>query len=122
MNSYYYYLHTNGDLIAKNPSVVDSDACYFDSPFVKKVWKINLTDRKDAWKLVLEALALGCRIDRANELAHKWNLTFEDSIEMLSHVPTEEITDLMRTGLDKFVISILKMDIENYWTKVKEKW
>jgi len=121
MKIWYYYLHTNGDLIGKNPTVVDSDTSYFNSPFVKRVWKIDLTDRKDAWKLVLEALGLGCRVDRANELAHKWNLTYEDSLEMLQHVSPEEITEDMRQGMDKFITKILMMDIDDYWAKIKEK-
>ena len=114
---WYYYLHTNGDLIGKPSIVVDSDPSYFDSPFVKKVWKIDFTGRKDAWTMILEALALKCRIDRATELVKKWNLTYEDSLEMLVRV---EVTDLMREGMDVFIKDILNMDIEEYWAKAKE--
>jgi len=57
---WYYYLYVNGNLIGKNPVVVDSDSSYFDSPFVKRVWVIETEDRGDAWKLCLEALAVGC--------------------------------------------------------------
>jgi len=117
---WYYYLHTNGDLIAKPPIVVESDSSYFDSPFVKKVWKLDLTDRADAWKIVLEALGLGCRLDRATELAKHWNLTYEDSLEMLTRISPNEITELMRAGLTIFIEFILHMDLEIYWDKVKE--
>ncbi len=42
----YYYLHTNGDIIYKNPIVADSDALsgpyeYFDSDFVQEYWAID---------------------------------------------------------------------------------
>ena len=48
----YYYLHSKSkDLIYKPVSVVDSDASYFDSPFVQKVWKFDSEDRFDAWQI-----------------------------------------------------------------------
>jgi hypothetical protein len=80
-NIHYYYLHTNGSLIHKNAVVVESDPQYFDSPFVKKVWKIDITDRKDAWLLVIEAGALGANKERIQELAKLWGLTDEDAHE-----------------------------------------
>ena len=46
-------------------------------------------DRLDAWRLILEALSMGCSIPRAKELSEKWGLTFEDSIEMLKRYPRE---------------------------------
>ena len=38
---YYVYLHINGTLIERNARVVDSDPEYFDSPMVRKWWKIE---------------------------------------------------------------------------------
>lgn len=114
---WYYYLHTNGDLISKPPAVVDSDPQYFDSDFVKAVWHIDLNNREDAWTLALEALAWGARIDRVKELADKWNLTFEDSIEMLKCMrPTG---DRMKDGLKIFIEKILNMTEEEYWKKAE---
>lgn len=57
---WYYYLHTNGKLIGKNPAVVDSDPQYFDSPFVEATWKIETTDLKERHEMLNQAKALGC--------------------------------------------------------------
>lgn len=121
MKKWYYYLHTNGDLINKNPVVVDSDPQYFDSSFVEKVWMIDLEERGDAWKLVLESLALGARIERVKELVEKWNLTKEDSFELLARTNADGsgVSQQMQDGLTMFVEKILGMDIETYWNEVK---
>ena len=115
-NEWYYYLHQNGSLIGKNPIVVDSDPSYFDSPFVEYVWKINTEDRLDGWKLLLEALALGARVDRIREIAAKWGADYKDSLEMLRR---SKPTDLMKKGMDIFIKEILKMDVEEYWKEIK---
>jgi len=111
---WYYYLHTNGDLIGKNPIVVTDD--YFDSPFVKEVWEIDTTNRGDAWTLVLEALALGANIDRVKELVNKWNLDLNDSFEMLIRLNPNE---RMKNGLEIFVNKILNMNIDDYFNQFK---
>jgi len=113
---WYYYLHTNGDLIGKNPVVVDSDPSYFDSDFVKKVWKIDTEDREDGWRLLLEALALGTRISRVKELADKWKCDKADSIEMLTRIKPN---GLMRAGIIIFIKKILNMDVNDYWKEVE---
>jgi hypothetical protein len=74
----YYYLHTNGDLIYKPASVVESDPSYFDSDFVKKVWDVGLKDRAAAYLMVLEAAAMGARKDRIDHLIDHWGMTDED--------------------------------------------
>lgn len=66
-------MHTNGDLIHKRTEPEG------DSPFVKKVWKLDLKDRASAWLLCIEALALGAKRERIDELAHKWGITDEDA-------------------------------------------
>lgn len=118
----FYYLHTDGNLIFKSQSVMDYDPHYFDSPFVKKVWRIDLRDRFTAWQVVLEALDMGCSIPRAKELSEKWGLTIDDSIEMLKRSPRNEVTDAMTKGMDIFIKEILGMEIESFWAKVKEDW
>jgi len=80
-NTHYYYLHTNGSLIHKNAMVVESSPGYFDSPFVRKVWRIDTTNRMDAWILVIEAGALGANKKRIEELAKLWSLTDKDAHE-----------------------------------------
>ena len=113
---WYYYLHTNGDLIGKNPYVVDSDPSYFDSDFVKRTWKIDTEDRESCWTLLLEALALGTRISRIKELAKKWNCDKADSIEMLRRIKSNS---LMRAGIIIFIKEILLMDVNDYWKEVE---
>ena len=79
-------------------------------------------DRLDAWRLILEALSMGCSIPRAKELSEKWGLTFEDSIEMLKRYPREDVTPAIARGMDIFIGQILGMDIERYWDKTREEW
>lgn len=104
---WYYYLHTNGDLINKHPVVVENDPQYFDSPFVKKYWLINTENRLDAWILILEALALGCQINRIKDLTEKWKLTFED-LKIMLKMHTQP-TDLQKEGLEIFIEKILNI-------------
>ena len=47
---WYYYLHTNGSIIGKNPAVVNKG--YFDSPFVTKVWYVK--DKETVDKFIKE--------------------------------------------------------------------
>jgi len=56
---FYVYLHTNGELITKNPWVVDSMGAseYFDSSFVVKYWLVKNDEelegvKKQAVKLI----------------------------------------------------------------------
>jgi len=79
MNDGYYYLHTNGDVIYKK---FEPEA---DSPFVVKVWPVNVEDRAQAWLIAIEALALGARKQRIDELARKWGLTDEDALLFVKH-------------------------------------
>lgn len=71
----YYYLHQNGSLIYKKLKPED------DSPFVIKIWGLDLSERGDAWLICIEALALGANKSRIDELAEKWGLTDEDAQE-----------------------------------------
>ncbi len=118
---WYYYLHTNGDLIGKNPIVVDGDAGYFDGPFVQKVWLIDTDKRGDCWKLLLEALAKGARIDRVKELAEKWKMDKADSFEMIARIRLDDVEPnvLMEGGMTLFIEKILGMDVDEYWKEVK---
>lgn len=109
----YYYLHTNGDMIYKphgNP------ADFAESDFVRCWWPVDLTDRESAWKVVLEGFALGGNEDRLAELARKWGLTYEDSIQMLRQVqPTER----MKNGMPKWIRLVLGMEPDHYWEKIR---
>ena len=116
----FYYLHTDGNLIFKPASMVDYDPHYFDSPFIKKVWRLDFKNRFDAWRLILEALSMGCSIPRAKELAEKWGLTLEDSIEMLKRTNRDEVSNAMTEGMKIFIPEILGMEVEAFWAKFKE--
>ena len=106
----YYYLHMNGDLIWK-PEIVAQDRGYFDSPFVEKVWFIDTTDRLQAWRFLLEALAAGARAARVSELADKWGCNILDLGEYLSR--ETEITPDRKTGFER-LCSLWKLDWSSY--------
>ncbi len=109
----FYYLHRETkELIYKR-----FDPAADNSPFVQKVWTVDMSDRADAWRVVLEGLALGVKVERAKELAQKWVLTYEDSIEFLARVKP---TDLMRSGLEKFIDQILGMSHAEYWLRAEK--
>lgn len=109
--TWYYYLHTDGNIIGKNPIVVDDDPEYFQSDFVVKVWLINLTDRKDAWTLILEALALGGNKERIKELIDKWGCDLNDAKEMFIRL---DPTPLFKKGLDIYLKEFYQMDFEDF--------
>lgn len=112
---WYYYLHTNGDLIGKNPVFMNADD--FKSDFVKRAWLINLYDRGDCWTMLLEALAMGVRIYRVKELALLWKCDYTDSIEFIRRIKPNE---LMKKGIEIFIKEILGMEVEDYWKKLEK--
>lgn len=63
---WHYYLHINGDVIGKNPVVVDSDTEYFNSPFVKKYWLI--TNIGELIAMLTELKKLGVKRDRISDI------------------------------------------------------
>lgn len=72
----YYYLHTNGSLHFKKfcPEIEDGG-------FVRMVWPIVLSDRGNAWVIIVEAGALGADKSRIAELAEKWGLDNDDAFK-----------------------------------------
>ena len=82
---HWYYLHTNGDLIHKND--YDGAAADFrESDFVKAFWMIDTKDRESVWALLVEALALGAKQERINELSEKWGCDDKDAEYYAKHV------------------------------------
>jgi len=121
---WYYYLHSNVDLIGKNPAVVDPDpAGYFEGPFVMRYWLIDTEDRRTCWVMILEALAKGARLDRIRELCEKWHMDHDDSIEMITRLKP---TEIQKGGMEIFIKEILKMDPNEYWEEISlrssEQW
>lgn len=76
---WYFYLHTNGNVIGKNPVVIDADNEYFNSPFVRKVWAIkNIEDFKQC---IIEARKMGANPEKLELLQKEQNITIEHSEE-----------------------------------------
>lgn len=90
MKWWYYYLHTNGDIIGKNPTVVDSDPNYFDGDFVRKIWRIDTENRAHAWNLILDAVEMNANPKRVAELIEKWRITKEDA-EMFTKMTGQKV-------------------------------
>ena len=109
--NWYYYLHTDGDIIGRKPDA-GREQDFRESSFVKFFWSIDTTNRKDAWILVVEALAMGAQINRIRELADKWGLTKEDLLEFIvRHKPTE----IQKKGMDMFIKDILLLEPQVFW-------
>ncbi len=91
----WYYLHTNGDLIWKRfrPEVEAGG-------FVRKVWKLDTSDRGNAWLIIIEAMALGARKSRTEALIAKWGLTDDDALEFVKQATSkgEPVFRLFRDG------------------------
>ena len=103
----FYYLHTNGDLIWKKFEPE------YDSPFVKKIWPCDVTDRMNAWKIVLEALALKAQHERIRQLCIKWKMGWNDLKEMLFRV--KKPSQLMKDGLTVYIRDIQGYDLDKFW-------
>lgn len=113
---WYYYLHTNGSLIGKNPVIVDNDAGYFNSPFVKHVWKIETDEKATLYEMMFEALGMGANVPRVKELAEKNKCDYDDSLIAISCIKPN---DTMRKGISIFIKEVLSMEVDEYWDKVK---
>lgn len=73
----WFYLHKNSELIYKSDP--DAIADIRDSDFARCSWPMDISDRKSAWELLVEALALGARESRVHELAGKWGCNDADA-------------------------------------------
>lgn len=70
---WFYYLHTNGELIAKRFRPDPSD-------FVRKIWTLNLEERESAYIILVEAACLGANMNRVLELAKHWHCDGADGL------------------------------------------
>lgn len=98
----YYYLHTNGDLIFKRFCPED------DSPFVKKVWRIDTNNRATAWTVILEALVYEANLDRIKELAYKWGCSPADLPFLFLQVKNP--TETLKRGVTLYLEKVCGMD------------
>ena len=74
----FYYLHTNGDLIFKH-NLPGTAADIRESDFAVMLWPADVEDRECAWRILVEALACGAKLDRVQELAAKWHCNNDDA-------------------------------------------
>jgi hypothetical protein len=75
----YYYLHSNGDLIWKRFTDGGQVADFRESPFVIQFWPLDPQDRETCWRILVEALALGAKEHRLNELVDTWDCDDADA-------------------------------------------
>lgn len=73
----WYYLHTNGELIFKPHPEAAADIR--DSDFARHLWPMDPDDREGAWRILVEAHALGAQQPRIDELAAKWGCDDADA-------------------------------------------
>jgi hypothetical protein len=95
----FYYLHTNGELIYKRFRPDPSD-------FVRRIWEIEPSDRGNAWRILLEAAALGIRQDRLDELCRAWGITPVDLVEYFSRVGSKDSTKERFEGMKRIISSV----------------
>jgi len=100
----YYYLHTDGNLIFKR-------FCPDPSDFVRKIWPVDISNRANAWRIILEALALKGNINRIKELAEKWNCDLQDLVKYM--VKTKP-SDLEIDGLKLYFENIAMVDYDKW--------
>jgi hypothetical protein len=79
---------------------------------------LDTTDRSDAWKVILEGLALGARLDRVKQLCEKWECGLKDFEEMILRTKP---TELMIKGADLYLKKIQNLDVDKYWDKLSKR-
>ena len=80
MAKWYYYLHTNKDVISKNPVVADSDQDYFNSPFVEKLYEIDTADRMSLLDMLIDLKERQALPERIKQLEMNSGVQPEDYI------------------------------------------
>lgn len=102
----YYYLHTNGELIYKK---FEPES---DSPFVKKIWAIDTTDRKNAWDIIVESLSMGANKEQVLGLIKKWGCDLKDLVMYLTC--EENPSEIKRKGL-KIYFDVIGADYDKWF-------
>lgn len=82
----YYYLHQNGSLIFKRETDGAQVADFRESDLVRHFWRFDSDDREGAWRIVVEAMALGADEARVRTLAGLWRCTDSDAAVYASRV------------------------------------
>ncbi len=107
----WYYLHTNGDLIHKRFRPED------DSPFVRRVWEID-RNRTTAWRILLEAAALGANVDRLKVLCEIWGVLPDDLEEYVKHTGLAEVNAERRRGMIILAEKVWRVDLDELFVGI----
>ena len=76
----YYYLHADGSVIWKRiaPGLIED---FENSDLVRCYWPCDPSDRRGAYRILIEATALGADRARLSDLARQWLCTNDDARE-----------------------------------------
>jgi hypothetical protein len=76
----YYYLHTDGSVIWKRiaPGLIED---FENSDLVRCYWPCDPSDRRGAYRILIEATAKGADPVKLANLAAQWQCTHDDAIE-----------------------------------------
>ena len=102
----WYYLHTNGQLLYKR---FEPES---DSPFVRRVWPVDPTDRSTAWRILLEAIGMVTDTRQIRELAAKWGCDAKDLVEYMVRVEHPSMAE--KDGLPIFIDKIIGADPDEW--------
>lgn len=105
----YAILHADGGILitSHDPYGMTGGA------FSRQIWTLRPTDRATAWKCLLEALALGCDLDRAKQLAEQWGCTPRDLVEYMlrTRLPSRQLQD----GVQRYLADIAGVAPEEWF-------
>lgn len=68
----YYVLFQDNSLEGYNKAPEAND-------FIKQIWQVDLSDRKNAWMLIIHATKMGASPKRLLELMKKWEINEEQA-------------------------------------------
>ena len=86
---WYYYLHTNGELIAKVAHVVEPNVAeYFEGGFVVKYWLVE--DRFSLMRMLVQAKKLGARESSITSIEKNQNVVHADYIRFMSEFTADK--------------------------------
>lgn len=76
----YYYLHANGAVLFRRaaPGLVSD---FENSDFVKCWWPCEPSDRRGAWRILIEATARGADAESVARLARTWHCDDKDAAQ-----------------------------------------
>lgn len=82
----WYYLHTNGSLVYKPALDPKVESDIVNSDFALAMWRLDSRDRRNAWRILIEAAALGLAADRLEAMSELWNCSDNDATTYAYHI------------------------------------